>query len=325
MIAQRPRLLVTGATGVLGSAFVGLSQSYPAHEFVFVSRRELDLRDSSAVSAFVSSRRIRKIVHLAAISGGIDLARRFPARILRDNVAMTFSILDAAVAHRVDKVVLTLSSGMYPASAPQPNTEDQIHDGPPHESAYSYAMAKRLMEPAIRAYRTEHGLDVIGLVPSGIYGPNDNYNADDCTWIAGLVRRFCEWNASQGDLSIWGDGTPLREITFAPDMAHAFMWCLANHSSEKILNVGCGEARTIRDVALLLAEICGVPESRIRFDPNRTRGIDRRVTDNTSFRTASGFEYTDLRQGLVQTVEWFRRTLAVSPDAIRRWPRIEAE
>lgn len=189
----RPRLLVTGSTGVLGAAFVALAHEWPEHEFVFVSRRDIDLTDAAAVRGFVGRERIRRIIHLAAISGGIDLGRRYPARILRDNVAMTFAVLDAAVAHRLDKVVLALSSGMYPVDAPQPNVESQLHDGRPHESAYSYAMAKRLMEPAIRAYRAEHALDVVGAVPSGIYGPDDNYNDDDCTWIAGLVRRFCEW------------------------------------------------------------------------------------------------------------------------------------
>jgi GDP-L-fucose synthase len=185
----RPRLLVTGATGVLGSAFVGVASAYPGHDFIFVARGELDLTDAAAVHAFFGREKIRQVIHLAAISGGIDLARRYPARILRDNVSMCFAVLEAAVAHRLDKVVLTLSSGMYPADAPQPNTEDQIHLGLPHETAYSYAMAKRLMEPANRAYRAEHSLDVIGLVPSGIYGPDDNYNPDDCTWIAGQIGR----------------------------------------------------------------------------------------------------------------------------------------
>ncbi len=321
----RSRLLVTGATGVLGSAFADMARAFPDHEFVFVSRRDIDLRDASAVRDFVGRERIARIVHLAAISGGIDLARRYPARILRDNVAMTFAVLDAAVAHRLEKVVLTLSSGMYPADAPQPNVEGQIHLGLPHESAYSYAMAKRMMEPAIRAYRTEYGLDVIGLVPSGIYGPNDNYNPDDCTWIAGLVRRFCEWVPDGEDISIWGDGSPMREITYAPDMARAYMWCLANHSSPDLLNVGCGEAHAIREVAMLLAGICGVPTARVRFDPSRARGIDRRVTDNSTFRKLSGFTYTDLREGLTATVAWYRRMLAENPAAIRRWARIQAE
>ncbi len=322
---RRPRLLVTGSTGVLGAAFVGLAQSHADHEFVFADRRILDLTDARAVHDFVGREGIRRIIHLAAISGGIDLARRYPARILRDNVAMCFAVLDAAVAYRLDKVVLTLSSGMYPAEAPQPNTEKQIHEGLPHETAYSYAMAKRLMEPAIRAYRAEHSLDVIGLVPSGIYGPDDNYNPDDCTWIAGLVRRFCEWTPAAGDLSIWGDGSPLREITYAPDMARAYMWCLANHSSADLLNVGCGQAQTIRSVAMILARLCGVPEDRIRFDPSRARGIDRRVTDNSAFVALSGHRYTDLEAGLATTVAWYRRTLAENPGAIRRWSRIKAE
>jgi GDP-L-fucose synthase len=107
-------------------------------------------------------------------------------------------------------------------------------------------------------------------------------------------------------------------------MARAYMWCLANHSSAALLNVGCGQAQTIRSVAMMLAEICGVPAARICFDPARARGIDRRVTDNSAFRDRSGFAYTELREGLERTVAWYRRMLVESPGSIRRWPRIKA-
>ena len=319
------RILVTGGSGVLGAGFEALAASMPAREFRFVSRKDVDLRDPAATLALVRDAKPDAILHLAAISGGIELARRYPARILRDNVAMTFSVLDAAVAARVPKTVMTLSSGMYPAAAPQPNVESQIHDGRPHDSAYSYAMAKRLIEPAIRAYRQEHKLDAIGLVPSGIFGENDNYNPDDCTWIAGLVRRFGEWTPEAGDIAIWGDGAPVREITDARDMARAYLWALDNYSDAEPLNVGCGQGHTIREVAFLLAELAGVPAERVKFDPTRARGIDKRVTDNSRLRRLSGIEFTPLRISLARVLEWYRRMRATAPESIRRASRFAPE
>lgn len=319
------RILVTGSTGVLGAAFKALAPSLPAREFRFVSRQDADLRDPAATLAIVRAAKPDAILHLAAISGGIELARRYPARILRDNVAMTFSVLDAAVAAKVPKTVMTLSSGMYPAAAPQPNVETQIHDGRPHDSAYSYAMAKRLIEPAIRAYRLEHGIDVVGLVPSGIFGEDDNYNPDDCTWIAGLVRRFGEWNPAGGDIAIWGDGAPMREITDARDMARAYLWAVDSYSEAEPLNVGCGQGHTIREVAFLLAELAGVPADRVKFDPTRARGIDKRVTDNSRLRALSGMKFTPLRASLARVLDWYRATRASDPGGIRRGSRFAPE
>lgn len=318
-------VLVTGASGVLGAGFKALAPASPNFRFVFVSRKDVDLRDSKATRELVRATSPDAVIHLAAISGGVELARRYPARILRDNVAMTFSVLDAAVAAKVPKTVMTLSSAMYPVDAPQPNVESQIHDGKPHDSAYAYAMAKRLVEPAISAYRAEFGIDAVGLVPSGIVGEDDNYNSDDCTWIAGLVRRFCEWTPEAGDLTIWGDGTPVREITDARDTAKAYLWALESYSSPEPLNVGCGRGFTIRSVAQLLAEIVGVPIERVRFDPTRARGIDRRVTDNSKLRALSRLEFTPLRESLTRVVDWYSRTHAQTPNAIRRRTRFAPE
>lgn len=321
-VATGNRVMVTGTTGVLGSAVLALAGNWPDWTLIAAPHAQLDLTDASATKAFVDAHRISHIVHLAAISGGVELTRRYPARILRENVAMTFSVLDAAVECGVAKVVMALSSGAYPVNVPQPNVETQLHEGPPHDSAFSYAYAKRLMEPAIRSYRAEHGLNVVGLIPSGIFGENDNYNEADCTWIAGLIRRFCEWSPDRGDIVIWGDGTPVREITDSRDMARSFMWALASYEEPLPLNVGAAKPCTIAEVAFMLAEIAEVPRDRVRFDAMRSRGIDRRVTSNARFVELSGLTYTPLRASLERTVAWYKRMLRDRPEAIRRQPRI---
>jgi GDP-L-fucose synthase len=165
LVATRKRLLVTGVTGVLGSAFPRLAERYPHYEFIFAQRDDLDLTEFPAVVDFLRRGRVDRIMHLAALSGGIEFTKKYPAQILRDNLLMTLNVLEAARFQKLDKVVLTLSSGMYPEDAPQPYREQSIHAGAPHGSNESYAFAKRLIEPAIKAYRVQYGLNAIGLVP----------------------------------------------------------------------------------------------------------------------------------------------------------------
>lgn len=325
MASARKRLLVTGVTGVLGSAFPGLAASYPAYEFVFAERRDLDLTEFPRVVDFLRRERIDRIVHLAALSGGIEFTLKYPAQILRDNILMTLNVLEAARFLKLDKVVLTLSSGMYPENAPQPYREESIHAGEPHGSNYAYAFAKRMIEPAIKAYRVQYGLNAIGLVPSGIFGENDNYNVADGTWIAGLIRRFCEYKPGDGNVVVWGDGSPLRELTYSVDMAKAYMWCLDNYEDAQVLNVGSTQEYTIKDVALTIADIVGVDRARVSFDTSKSRGMHRRVTDNSRFIKLSGFTFSPLRPCLERTIAWYCDKLASDRAAIRTGPRVRAE
>src|SRR5438046_600879 len=150
------RILVTGATGVLGSAFRSIQAHYPAHEFVFSSSRDCDLRNPDGALDHVKDIAPDCLMHLAAVSGGIGLSMDSPATVLRDNVLLTINVLESARIAGVKKTVMALSSGMYPSAAPLPFSEECIHDGPAHSSNYGYSYAKRLIEPAIRAYRKEY-------------------------------------------------------------------------------------------------------------------------------------------------------------------------
>ena len=235
---MRRRVLVTGSAGVLGYAVRAIASEYPQHEFVFSTRVDCDLRDSAACRRLVLGTRADAILHLAATSGGVALSLRYPATLLRDNVMMTINMLEAARLARVPKLVMALSSGMYPPEAPQPIKEESIHCGPAHESNYSYAYAKRLIEPAVRAYRGEYGLNVIGLVPNGIFGEGDDFGLESASMPSALMRRFYEGRHSDAPLVVWGDGTPLRELTYSRDMARAFLWGLGSYDSPEILNVG---------------------------------------------------------------------------------------
>ena len=299
------KILVTGATGLLGHAVMALAPEYPDTEFVGIGSRDCDLNRIDGTVAFVRSVSPDAIVHTAALAGGIQYSMQHPATLLRDNVLQNLAVLEAARLNGVRKTILTLSTGMYAADAPVPIKEEYIHDGPPHESNYSYAFAKRLIEPSIRAYRTEYQLPVIGLVSNGIFGEFANYRPAEAVMVASLIRRFVEQKASGEPIVIWGDGSPLREYTYSRDMARAFMWCLEHYDEAQILHVGSTEEHSVKDTALMIADIVGIDRSRLQFDTTRPAGILRKGTDNSKFVSRSGFKYTPFRDGLVKTIQWY--------------------
>jgi len=312
------KILVTGGSAVAGSALKAIHQSeYPDHDFTFIGSKECNLLDQEATIQFVKDLRPDAIIHWAAISGGIGLSMKHPASMLRDNVMLNFNVLEAARLCRVQKTIMTLTTGMYPNDAPIPLKEDFIHDGPPHESNYGSSFAKRLVEPAIRAYREEYGMNVIGLVPNGIFGENDNFNENDAPMVPTLIRRFHTDRETVEPIVIWGEGTPLREYTYAKDVARAFMWCLLNYDHHQIMHTGTIEELAVKEIALQIAEFMGVDKARIRFDTAKPKGIFRKNTDNSRFVALSGFRYTSFKEGLRNTVRWFRETSATSPEKIR--------
>jgi Nucleoside-diphosphate-sugar epimerases len=245
------KILVTGGSAVTGSALKSIIGDYSESTFFFINSKDCNLVDSNKTIAYISELQPDAIIHLAAISGGIGLSMKYPATLLRDNVLMNFNILEAGRRCNIKKIVMTLTTGMYPENAPLPLKEEYIHNGHPHESNYGSSFAKRLVDPAVKAYRAEYGLNIIGLVPNGIFGENDNFNYDDAPMVPTLIRRFYENRHGNSKIVIWGDGTPLREYTYAKDVARAFMWCLNHYNDAQILNIGTTEELSVKEIAYL--------------------------------------------------------------------------
>jgi GDP-L-fucose synthase len=310
------KILVTGGSGLLGTAVKAISANYPDRTFVFFGSKDCDLTRQADTLRFVEKHQPDAILHLAAVSGGIQFSTQFPATLLRDNVLMNLNVLEAARQLGVKKTVMTLSTGMYPPNAPNPLREEYLHDGYPHESNYSYSFAKRLIDPSIKAYRAEYGLSAIGLISNGIFGENGNFKPAESVMVAALIRRFYEERQTAEPIVIWGDGSPLREYTYSQDMARAFMWCLDHYDAAQVLHIGSTEEHSVKETAYMIAEMLGIDPGRLVFDVSKPAGIFRKSTDNSRFVKLSGFDYTPFRIGLERTIRWFEANYH-QPGAVR--------
>lgn len=300
------KIWVTGGTGLVGRALRETVVENGRQEWSFTGSKDCDLTSSREVQDKVKEFRPDAIIHLAAKSGGIGYSTKCPATLLRDNLLMNLNVLDAAKDYGVKKVILTLSTGMYPDKVSYPIKEEYIHDGPPHDSNYSYSFAKRLAEPMIRAYQTEYGLCAIGLVPNGIIGEYMNYRPDESTVVGALIRRFYENRNDNTPIYVWGDGSPLREFTYAKDLARAYLWCLDNYSNPQILHIGTTEEHSIKEIAYMTAEELGIDLNRIEFDISKPAGQFRKNTDNSKFTALSNFKYTTFGEALKNTIDYFK-------------------
>jgi GDP-L-fucose synthase len=311
------KILVTGASAVLGTGLKNIKAEYPDKEFIFLTSRDCDLTNISSTIDTVYLHKPDAILHLAAVSGGIGLSIKHQASMLRDISLMTFAVLEAAQKCNVKKTIMTLTTGMYPVAAPLPLNENSIHNGFPHDSNYGSSFAKRLIDPAIRAYREEYGINAIGLIPSGIFGENDNFNYDDAPMLPALIRRFYEAKKNNTNVVIWGDGTPLREYTYSQDIARIFMWALENYDNAQCLNIGTIEENSIKDIAYMISDIMNISRDKIIFDILKPKGICRKNTDNRRFIEINNFKYTPFRKALLTTINWFINAYENYPESIR--------
>ena len=299
------KILVTGSTAVLGVGLQNISKNYLDREFIFTNSKDCNLTNIDQTINFVKNLKPDAIIHFAAISGGIGLLMKKHATILRDISLMNLSILEAARINNIKKTIMTLTTGMYPSEASLPLDEKDIHNGYPHETTYGSSFAKRIIDPAIRAYRDEFNLNVIGLIPSGIFGENDNFNLNDAPMLPSLIRRFYESKINGGDIIVWGDGSPLREYTYSQDLAKIFMWSLENYDDAQCLNIGTTEENSIKDIAYMICDIMNIDKNLIKFDLNKPKGTYRKNISNKRFINLNNFKYTPFKDALEKTINWF--------------------
>lgn len=299
------RIFVAGHKGLVGSAICRRLAAEGYRNLVLRSHDELDLRDQAAVERFFRQESPEYVFLAAAKVGGILANTTYPADFIRDNLAIQINVIDAAHRHGVSKLLFLGSSCIYPALAPQPMREEYLLTGPLEPTNEPYAISKIAGIRMAQAYRKQYGLNTICLMPSNLYGPEDNFDPDSAHVLPALLRKV-HTAVLHGarELVVWGTGTPTREFLHVDDLAGAALYLMLRYDEPEIVNVGIGIAITIRDLAELTMRIAGY-DGRLVFDSQKPDGMPRKLLDVTRL-TALGWKASiPLEEGLRSTYRWY--------------------
>jgi GDP-L-fucose synthase len=305
------RVLVTGSNGPLGYAIRSLAKEVNVLDFVYSNSREVNLTNKKETHDYVSFLKPDLVLHLAAKSGAAKLNQEIPVTMFEDNMTMAMNVLSASVESKVKRVLLISSVAAYPSQRIGPANEASLHQGPPSQSDFPYAIAKRMMHPLVLAYRSQFDLDASVLVVNGIVGPKMNFKNGESVMLAGLIRRFYEQSISSKrdeNYLVFGDGTPIREYTSSFDLAKAMFWLAQQQTIPEILNIGNSDGRTIAEYANIVASALKLDPYRITFSETATaNGIKyNQQTDNSAFVGISNFEYSSTEDSIEATVKWVK-------------------
>jgi GDP-L-fucose synthase len=296
------RILVTGGGGFVGSRLVERLRG-EGHDVVAARRRDYDLTRWEDAERLFDDTRPRMVFHLAAEVGGIGANRANPGRFWYANLMMGAHVLELARLHAVDKLVNVGTVCVYPKHASVPFREDELWNGYPEETNAPYGTAKRALLVGTQAYREQYGVDGIYLMPTGLYGPADNFDLETSHVIPALIRKMID---SPDEIVLWGDGSPTREFLYVDDCVEALVLAAERYDGPDPVNLGSGEEISIRDLAELVAELTGF-EGTISWDTSQPNGYPRRKLDTSRAEELFGFRaQTPLREGIARTVAWYR-------------------
>ena len=309
------KIVVAGATGLAGSAIVRAYQATGA-EVIPVSRKVVDLLDRQATFDFIKSTKPSLIVDAAAKVGGIGANNSFPVEFLADNIRIQNNLMEAAHAADVEKFIFLGSSCIYPRDCAQPIKEEYLLTGPLEATNSAYAVAKIAGIELIKSFRKEYGRQWISLMPTNLYGPNDNFELQGSHVLPAFIRRFVEAAANGVAVeTLWGTGSPKREFLHVDDLASAVVHLGHSYNSPEHLNIGTGEDLTIKELAELVAELAGF-KGEIAWDSSKPDGTPRKVLDVSKAKSLGWSPKISLRDGIASTISWYQS--AVSNGEARR-------
>jgi GDP-L-fucose synthase len=299
---------VAGHRGLVGSG-IARALDEQGRPWIGRTRAELDLTDRRAVFDFVAAEKPGAVVIAAAKVGGIAANDRYPVEFLAENLQIQTNLLDAAHAADVQRVLFLGSSCIYPKFAPQPIHEDSLLTGPLEPTNDAYAIAKIAGIRLVDAYRSQYGRHWISAMPTNLYGPGDNFDLETSHVLPALLHRFHD--AVQTDapsVTLWGDGSALREFLHVDDMAQAVLFLLADYDEPGPINVGFGSDVTIRQLAELVAKVTGYG-GEILWDTSKPNGTPRKILDSERLRSLGWVPKIGLEDGVRDTYEWYLRSL----------------
>jgi GDP-L-fucose synthase len=298
------KVLVTGGGGFLGSHLVALLEARGDDVFV-ARRRDYDVTRYDETERLFEDARPELVFHLAAEVGGIGANRANPGRYWYANLMMGAHVLELSRLHDVRKLVVAGTVCAYPKLTPVPFSEDDLWNGYPEETNAPYGVAKKSVLIGAQSYRAQYGTNAIFLLPANLYGPRDNFDLETSHVIPALIRKMLD---ADGDVVLWGDGSPTREFLYVNDCAEGLLLAADRYDEPEPVNLGTGVETSIRELAETIAELTGF-RGEIVWDTSMPNGQPRRQLDASRAEKLFGFKArTALRDGLQETIAWYRES-----------------
>ncbi|MCI3927143.1 GDP-L-fucose synthase [Paenibacillus sp. TRM 82003] len=299
------KIYVAGHRGLAGSAILRKLQENGYGNIIVRTSEELDLRNKDSVLEFFQEEKIDYVFLAAAKVGGIIANNEYPADFIRDNLMIQTSVIDAAYLTGVSKLLFLGSTCIYPKFAPQPMKEEYLLTGVLEPTNEPYAIAKIAGIKMCQSYNRQYGTKYISVMPTNLYGPNDNFNLHSSHVLPALIRKFHEAKETNApSVTVWGTGEPKREFLHVDDLADACVFLVKNYEGDDIINIGIGEDVSIRDLATMVKDVVGY-KGDIIFDSTKPDGTPRKLVDVTRVNQLGWKATISLEQGLSRTYQWY--------------------
>jgi len=303
---KNSKIFIAGHKGMVGSAIMRELQNQGYSNIIVKNRKELDLLNQQAVADFFAQEKPQFVFLAAAKVGGIEANRSQLGAFTYENLQIQNNIIHSSYLNKVERLIFLGSSCIYPKFAPQPIKEEYLLTGPLEPTNYGYAVAKIAGLKMCEAYRAQYGCDFVAIMPTNLYGTNDNFDLTTSHVLPALMRKFHEAKM-RGDsvVEVWGSGTPKRELLFVDDLAEACVFVMNNKNVTELTNIGTGEDLSIGDLAELIKKTVGF-KGEIIFDISRPDGPPRKVLDVSKINALGWKAKTSLESGVARVYEWYK-------------------
>jgi GDP-L-fucose synthase len=301
------KILVTGGSGLIGSAIQKISCNYKHFEFIFISSKNCDLKDFNSTLNYFNLIKPDFVIHLAANVGGLFKNMNQKVSMFEDNILINMNVLRASHLTNVEKLVCCLSTCIFPDKTTYPINETMLHNGPPHHSNDAYAYAKRMLEVQCKCYQEQFDKDFICIIPTNIYGPHDNFHLNDSHVIPGLIHKCYLAKMNNEPFVISGSGSALRQFIHSEDLASLILWTLFNYDKREslILSVPPEHETSIKKIAEIIADKFDYSHN-LQFDTSKSDGQLKKTADNSKLMSMiKNFDFIPIEKGLEDTIKWF--------------------
>ena len=293
------KLLVTGGTGLIGSAIENVD--------IRLGSKDADLKSWEQTNKIFKSSKPTHVIHCAARVGGLGGNISAKGEYYYDNIMMNTNVIEACRVHGVKNLICFLSTCVFPDDAEYPLTEDMMHLGEPHNSNFGYAYAKRMADVQIRAYKEQYGLNYLSVIPCGAYGPNDNFNLKSGHVIPSLIHKCHIAKETNTEFEVWGTGRPLREFLYSKDIGKMCSYLIENHNDTDPIILTSGIEYSIKEIVGLIVDTMEF-KGAVKWLADKPDGQFRKPASNKRLKSIlPNFEFTPIEVGISETVDWFNK------------------